>query len=516
MTAKRKLLMAICSGAVLALAMPKPGISVLAWIGLAPLLAALDGSRWTRAALLGFLTGLVYFSIILYWIWLFGYLPWALLAIAQAVYYALFGLVASRLMPSRIGWWGYIAVPAAWTAMQWSRSLGIYAFPWGGFAHVLANDTPVIQVASITGVWGIEFLVCAFNLTIAEVALHRRRSWAAVAVPVIVAAVVLGGFFETPRAASPHAGRKIAIIQQNMEHDVVPEYGYVTDSFDACVKMSIPAAKAGAKLIVWPETALPTEITDNGCGASIAALASATRTEYLVGGYDPGPKSTNGSYNAAHLYGVDGVKKGVYRKVHLVPFGEFVPLRNLLPFLKNYAIRDRDVLPGNEHVLLNSRIGRLGVSICFESLFPQIARQETANGAEVLVVTTNDSWFAHTQAARQHLMMSKLRAVENRRYVIRAALTGISAIIDPWGRAVREIGLFKRGVLIGDVTPLHRLTIFTRLGQYFAYLCALITLGSLVWGQRAKAGQLRRVGRTTQAPRLQVGDSPNPPHPNPA
>jgi len=166
--------------------------------------------------------------------------------------------------------------------------------------------------------------------------------------------------------------------------------------------------------------------------------------------------------------------------VRLVPFGEFVPLREQLPFLKDYGVRPEDVAPSKKHVLVNTNVGKAGVSICFESLFPQISRQETRNGAQMLFVITNDGWFARTQCARQHLMMAKLRAVENRRYVLRAAATGISAVIDPYGRTVAELEIHKRGVVKANVAPMNGLTIYTRFGDWFVYACAVTALAGLL------------------------------------
>jgi apolipoprotein N-acyltransferase len=162
--------------------------------------------------------------------------------------------------------------------------------------------------------------------------------------------------------------------------------------------------------------------------------------------------------------------------VQLVPFGEFVPFRDKLPMLQNYGVRAEDVLAAKKHVLLNTCIGRTGTNICFESLFPEIARGETLHGAELLCVVTNDAWFQRTQAAHQHLMMAQLRAVENRRYLARAAGTGISALIDPYGRIKKQIGLFTPSTIMANVQPHTELTIYTRFGQWFAYLCVLMLI----------------------------------------
>ncbi len=224
--------------------------------------------------------------------------------------------------------------------------------------------------------------------------------------------------------------------------------------------MSREAARKCPDLIVWPETTLPVNITTEGWGALISRLAAQTRANYVVGGYDSSPApSVIESYNSAHFYDRAGRKLGVYHKVRLVPYGEFVPMRGRLPFLNRYGIRDVDVLPGRSHNLVTTDIGELGTSICFESLFPQISRLETADGASLLLVITDDGWFGRTQAARGHLMMSKLRAIENGRFLVRGAATGISTIIDPYGRSLGELGIFRRGIVTGRVRPLRDLTL---------------------------------------------------------
>jgi len=175
----------------------------------------------------------------------------------------------------------------------------------------------------------------------------------------------------------------------------------------------------------------------------------------------------------------------VYHKVHLVPFGEFVPLRDKLPFLRNYGIREVDVLPGEHPSEIQIENARIRICICFESLFPQMTR----GGTHLLFVVTNDAWFGQTQAARQHLMMAKLRAVENRRYLVRAAASGISAFIDPYGRTIGELGLFKQGTLTQQVRSRSALTAYASFGDWFAYLCAGVAVLQFV-----KTARTRRSG----------------------
>lgn len=490
MTMKRKLLLAAISGVLCALAMPRPGIWLFSWFALVPLFAALRGARPAAAALCGLVTGTLYFAVVLYWIWLFGYLPWTLLAIVQGAFVAVFAAAAARTLPSRIGSWGYAAVPAIWTAVQWARGLGPYGFTWGSFAHAQANNLMVSQIAAVTGPWGVDFLVCLTNLALAEMlapAARVRSIRFAAAAALAVAAALAAGWLEIRAAPAPEGGAKVAIIQGNLSHDVQPPVDYVRDALDVYTSMTLDAARGKPDIIVWPETTLTAELAEPGLGTIVGMVANRAGAYLLVGALDaPDDPSITSCHNAAHLFDPSGRKVGVYRKVQLVPFGEFVPLRNTLPFLDRYQIRDEDVVPGSAHNLLPTRIGEIGVSICFESIFPHISRRETLDGAVALFVLTNDSWFGRTQAARQHLMMSRLRAIENRRYVARAASTGISSVIDPWGRQLGEIGIFRRGILTGRVLPRRDLTIYTRFGDWFAWGCAAFSVVSLLWSAGAR------------------------------
>lgn len=476
---KRKLFLAALSGALCAAALPRPGIWLFSWFALVPLLQALRCARPSAAALCGLISGIVYFGIILHWISLFGYLPWALLAIVQGCFFAMFAAVASRMLPSRIGLLGYAAAPAAWTVIQWARALGPYGFTWGSFAHAQANSPVVCQIASVTGPWGVDFLVCLVNVALAETLVpsgaRKRLLPAITAAAAAVFAAAVGLTAMHPASPTDNTRAAVAVIQGDLPRDAQPPPDYVRKALRTYTAMSLDAARKRPDIIVWPETTLPAELSDPGLGTLVGLTAKRAATYLLAGAFDtPDHPSVGGSHNAAHLYDPSGSKVGVYRKVRLVPFGEFVPMRGTLPFLDRYQIREEDVIPGRRHNLLRTRIGDLGVSICFESIFPQIARRETLDGAVALFVLTNDSWFGRTQAARQHLMMSRLRAIENRRWVVRAASTGISTFIDPWGRQHGEIGIFERGILTGLIEPHHTLTLYTRFGDWFAWLCAAV------------------------------------------
>lgn len=452
-----------------------------AWVGLVPLFIALRGVRIPQAAFYGLITGVVYYGIILHWMTLFGYLPWILLVIYQAAFFAVFAMLCIWLQPDKIKRWGFIAVPAAWVTLQYIHTLGPYGFIWGNFAHTQAENLPIAQIAAITGPWGIDFIVCLAGLALATAITSKGRQLA----PLIVAASLTLSIWiygvtclHTPPMTSE--GQPVAIIQGNMKNDFNPPPDYTEQAFQTYSRLSIEAAKDQPKLILWPETVLPVDLIKPGWDNLLEPLAKIIGTDLLVGGYDPSNSIPIGSYNALHLYSAKGTKTGVYHKVHLVPFGEFVPLRDYLPWLSNYGVRPDDVLPGRDFTLLESQAGKIGVNICFESTFSSIARCETYAGAELLCIVTNDAWLQRTPAVREHMMMSKLRAIENRRYVLRAAETGISAVIDPFGRTRKQLGIYRQGIIQDNVYPRRDLTLYTRFGDWFALICVFITFSCLL------------------------------------
>ncbi len=497
---KRNLGLAILSGIILSLSMPKPGWFWTAWVGLVPLLGASRRVGPGRAALLGLVAGCVYFGIILHWMLIFGKLPWLLLSVVQALWFSIFASTASVLWSLRSRYLTLAAVPAAWAAVQFLRSLGPYGFPWGSLAHTQANVLSIIQLGAFTGPWGIDFLICAANTAIVQSVfpLTGKRRWGPLFTAAGLAAILCaigwaGCAFSQPGSSI----LTVSVVQPSLTHAVNPAPDYVARAFEVHRQMSLEAARHSPDLVVWPETALTAVISEAGWGGLISKLASETGTSYLVGGYDSAEDPFEArSYNAAHLYGPDGRKLGVYRKVRLVPYGEFVPLREKLPWLRNYGIRDVDVLAGRSHKPLRLARSKIGVAICFESLFPGILRGEVRQGAQALFVLTNDSWFGKTQAAKQHLMMARLRAVETGRYVVRAASTGISAIIAPNGRICESVGMFKKGLITDRIYLYGAETAYVRWGDWFAYLCALCALCGLAIGWRCLSAANRQADRS--------------------
>jgi apolipoprotein N-acyltransferase len=468
------------SGVLLTLAFPRTNAHWLAWFALSPLMYYIYRLSGKRTLLCGAAFGFGFFGTLLFWITIFGKLPFVLLVVFQTLFIVGF-TVAAKLIGGRLEAWGrFILLPTLWTAFEWVRSLGLFGFTWGDLGYSQYKVLPLIQMASITGVWGISFLLVMSNAALANLAAGRKSGDLSVgrAQVALVGAVVLGAFI-FGRAAlirTIHGGPPIraAIIQGNISEEVQDaEYcRKATRAYDAMTQM---AAASGARLIVWPETVVP------GClGAdlylqrALTDLATRSSAYLLVGGWHQDMRQR--WYNTAFLFAPRTGFCGRYSKVHLVPYGEYVPARKYTPFVKYYGVKPYDTSPGPGFNLIRAGSLKIGTAICFESIFPDILRRMTADGANLLCVITDDQWFKRSPAAEQHMAASVLRAVENRRYLVRGAATGISCIIDPHGRILARADIFRAAILQADVRTLSRLSFFTRHGSWAVYLSVILTI----------------------------------------
>jgi len=482
-----QVLLAAGSGALLFLAFPRPALYPLAWVALVPLLVAIRRARPAASVLLGLVSGFVFFSVLLYWVAIFGYAPWLLLAVAEGLSVAVFALLAS--FAYRRGRFDVLLIPSLWTAIEWVRSLGSYGFTWGGLAYSQAPWPDIIQLASITGPWGVTFLIVFVNAALAGLVSRRdRRSlrWTAAAGAMVYAAWLGGVLSQAIWAArvSDMPAEKVAMVQGGIEM-TWRSSGLAERIYQTYWPMT-ETITGKPDFIVWPESALPDDIeTSPVLREEMSSLARRMGAYMLVGGMHevPDERAPGGrrEYNGAYLISPSGRITGAYYKVHLVPFGEFVPGRRWIPFLDRYPILDADRYPGPGYNTLHTQHGDIGVAICFESIFPQIARRLARDGAQMLFIITNDSWFKRTAAAAQHHEFAVFRAVENRRYVARNATTGITSLITPLGRVTGTADLGARQVVSGLVRMIPNRTLYTRYGDWFAGLCAAFGLIGLLF-----------------------------------
>jgi apolipoprotein N-acyltransferase len=504
----------VLSGALLFLSFPKFGHGGVAWVALVPLLVALEGTSGWRAARLGYVTGAVSALGTLYWTALvviqYGGLPlpagvavMVALCLAVALFPLLFGWATARLVAT-FGTAGLLGAPFAWVATELLRVHTFFEFPWCLLGYSQHAFLPAIQVASVTAVYGVSFILVASSSLLAYAILEvqpRRRSAALVGVAAVVATTVGGGVWAMSRPV-PETGRIVVGLVQGgirQEDKWVPENA--GDNVDRHLQLTAEASRRGARLVVWPESAVPF-LYDRDAGLA-AVLQATVRSEriYLFFGNDDLDVSTGRIYVGAKLLSPEGRLTSRYRKIHLVPFGEYVPMQRLFTFGGRFAAKlvqeVSDFSPGTEAATGVVDGHRIGGYICYEAIFPALARRFPAAGAELLVNITNDAWYGTTSAPYQHLAMAAFRAVENRRYMVRAANTGITAVVDPWGRVLDETRLFDRTVLVREVPFVTGTTFYTRHGDIFAYACLAVAL-ALVAASFRRGSSARWSGRASR------------------
>ena len=384
-----------------------------------------------------------------------------------------------------------LALPAAWVLLEFLRNTLLSGFGWNLLAHTQWSWIHLIQIADLTGAPGISFLVVMVNtalwLTVSRTGDPWRRPWREAApdstlVRWTAALCVLGALFYghhrlkqvDQAAADPSApALKIAVVQGNIPQREKWDEGFQEMIWSRHEALTRRAAEERPDLIVWPETAAPGFLEETAVQGRLASLAKEMNTALLVG--IPSEPEPGRLLNSAVWIGADGRIGQRYDKIHLVPFGEFIPLRPLLGWLTRlYPIPDFS--PGREFTVFQTSPA-LSVLVCFEDLFPGLSRAFVSRGARVLFVITNDGWFGRSAASLQHLQASVFRAVEGRVWIGRAANTGWSGFVDPAGRRLPSPGQvprFEEGVAVARVTEGPPVRTYVRCGEWFLWLCLLL------------------------------------------
>lgn len=488
------------TGVLLALSFPKFGHPAVAFVALAPLLVALPGSSGRRAFGLGWLSGLVSGVGLLYWTaWVvveYGGLPVPLAALgllALAATYALVhGLFAWTVAAwiRRFGLRALLGAPLAWVAVELLRTHTLFRFPWCLLGYSQAEVPVLVQIASLTAVYGVSFVlvacaaVLAYSVRAARSA-PRARAWVGLAL--LLAAQLGFGFWRLAQPEAAGTTLRVGLVQASIPQDEKWDQARALANIDAHVGLTHAAARQGARLVVWPESAVPYRYDDEPVIArELDALAQGLDVALLFGNDDrEGRPPDERYYVGAKMIAPQPSDAGDsrlalrYHKLRLVPFGEYVPLRALFTLGGRVGARlvqqVSDFTPGTEYTLGQLEGGRVAALICYEAIFPELAREFTRRGAGLLVSVTNDGWYGRTSAPYQHFAMVTLRAVENDVYVVRAANTGISAVIDPRGRVLARTRLFERTALVRDVALPEATnggrTFYARHGDVFAWGC---------------------------------------------
>jgi apolipoprotein N-acyltransferase len=491
--------LALVSGALLALSFPRYGHPAFAWIALVPLLVALATKRQParRAFLLGLTSGFIYFTATLYWtgtvIRTFGGIPLPaavlgviLLALYQGFFPALFALIVSRLIAGG-GLMALVLADAAWVATEFLRGIVFGGFPWVLLGDSQVTVLPVAQIASVFGVYGVSFLVAFVNGAIAYAMLTagRRRAAAIASAAIVLIAI---GAWGTARIADGSLTRtgtpiRVGLIQANVAQEDKWRSGEARRIFTTYIAMTRDAVSRGAEYVIWPESATPFMFERDPVGQeALRALARELRVPILFGSDQEVTRPEPALYNAAFLVTPDGKTAAVYRKIHLVPWGEFIPMKRLLFFVSPLVDSFTDFSPGTEMVLLPVNSHLTSTAICYEVVYPSLIRQAVQAGSELLTTITNDAWYGHSSAPYQHFALASMRAIEQGRYLVRAANTGISGVVDPYGRIVRQSGIFEQDALVEQVRFLNVRTIYSRIGDVIAYVAiALVAIGLIVF-----------------------------------
>ncbi|HEY1678029.1 MAG TPA: apolipoprotein N-acyltransferase [Candidatus Sulfotelmatobacter sp.] len=505
-------LLMLLSAILQVLIFPLPGVYILSWAALTPLLIALLRARpageleiagatrlqpatpW-QGFLLGYACGILWYAGTCYWIFdtmrQYGGLnvPMAALALFLfccylGLYHGLFGLLVSLLSSPRDFRRALVASPFLWVAVELARTR-ITGFPWTLLGIAQVDNAALSRIAGFTGVYGISFEIALVNVALAAAFLvPRQKRFAMLAAALAAAAVLQAGRLLDAPASKPD--RAALLVQQNIPVSADwtnPAYFQqtLTDLSHLTIQ-SATDAKAKPDLIVWPESPAPFFSNDPRFRDAISTIARQTHAAMVagsVGSNAPTPSTQGPIFNSASLVSPEGVWKERYDKVHLVPFGEYLPFPSLFSFAGGLTKEVGAFEHGTSHRPLDAEGTQLGVFICYESIFPDEVRQFANNGAQVFVNISNDGWYGDSGAYAQHLNQTRMRAIENDRWLLSATDTGVTASIDPFGRVIASVPRKERIALVAPYALNSATTFYTRHGDWFAYLCAIISLGAL-------------------------------------
>ncbi|MBI2563772.1 MAG: apolipoprotein N-acyltransferase [candidate division NC10 bacterium] len=493
--------LAVGSGLLSAAAFPPWDLGPLAFLALVPLFLALEGTGPGQAAWLGTAGGLSFYLATIWWVintmTTYGRMP---LVLSLVVLLLLCGVLAGYtaafawLLAAGQRWLRLprevlpLVAAGLWTALEYLRSYLLSGFPWALLGTSQYRQPTIRLLASAVGVYGISALLILVNAALAGLLAWTLRPrdeagrWREVLVPLGLAAVSLlasVGYgrlvWQDPTGGPPI---RVALLQGNIDQSLKWDRGYQAATLDIYERLARGAAAEKPALIVWPETAVPFFLRrDAELSPRLRRLAAEAGIPMLVGSPDLGDDGF--LYNAVFLLGSDGQIRGRYDKRHLVPFGEYVPLKGIFFFLDKLVVGIGDFGRGRSATVFSLDGARFSVMICYEVIFPGEVRQFVREGAQFLVNITNDAWFGKSGAPYQHLAMAAMRAVENGIYLVRAANTGVTALITPTGAILAETGIFTEAALVGSVRARQAETPYTRYGDVLAWVC-LAFLGAYV------------------------------------
>ncbi len=514
----------LLSAALQVLIFPLPGLYVFSWMALAPLVLALLRARPAGALeiedhlklqpatpaqgfLLAYVSGILWFAGTCYWIFdtmrLYGGLSPAaallvliLFCLYLALYHGFFGLLLALLAgPGHDDRRALVAAPFLWVAVELARTR-ITGFPWNLLGISQINNVALARIAAWTGVYGISFEIVLVNVALAAAFVVPRKKRGPLLVAALAAAVVLqsGQLIEAPATVS---NRAALLVQQNIPVAANWTRDYYENTLRDLSNLTVNSAQADSSqlepgkisatkidLLVWPESPAPFLTNDPLFRSAVSETARRAGSWMVVGAIGVPESRSQGPnapmFNSAALVNPSGEWITRYDKVHLVPFGEYLPFPDLFSFAGGLTREVGQFEAGSSRSPLNAGGARLGIFICYESVFPDEVRQFANNGAQVFVNISNDGWYGDSGAYAQHLNQTRMRAIENDRWILSTTDTGVTGSIDPWGRVVTQLPRKQRAALVAPYALTSVTTFYTRHGDWFAYLCAIISIGALI------------------------------------
>jgi apolipoprotein N-acyltransferase len=461
------------------------------------------------AFFLGLLAGVVYFSVTLYWLvetmTTFGGLSTAVAVLAAfllvaylSLFPAVFAVVVARCARV-IGSAAALLVPPVWVATELGRQYVWDGFPWALLGYSQVHWLWIAQVASITGVYGLSFLLALTAAAAAYVFTERtpRAMTVAASVAVLVVVCAAWGRARLTESALLATGTpvRVAVVQANIAQQDKWDPSLADSITSRYLDMTRQALGRGATFIIWPESSTPFYFErDLLRGSAIRRMAIEGKATLLIGSDQIEPvraepnreKPEERVYNAAFLVQPDGRIGAVYRKMHLVPFGEYVPAQRLLFFVGPIVEAVSAFVPGTEPTLLPVDGHQASTAICYEVIFASLMRQFVTRGSELLTTITNDAWYGTSSAPYQHWDQAAMRSIEGGRYLARAANTGISGFVDPYGRVLEKTTLFSQALLVADLRFITAQTIYSRIGDAVAWASLAITIAALLATARVR------------------------------
>ncbi len=504
-TYKNRYVLSCLSGLLLALSFPTPNLFLLAWIALVPFIySILDSENRFTTFKLGLIFGIVFFFSTQYWIYHsithYGNIPFILsisivllLCIYQGFYIGLFGVLLN-FSCKRLSLPVSISAPVLWITFEYLRGVLFTGFPWSLLGYTQFQFLPLIQIADITGIYGISFLIVFSNGIISEFLLYKKYQGADIynytatgggkllSLLIFLIIIVLSITYGFARIKSIKGNDVIvvSIIQGNIDQSKKWDPEYQDEVLKIYKNLTIKALKDMPKLVVWPETSVPFFFGSDRKNTEALIDFQRSLNTYLVFGSVLIKEFKKNKYslsNSVILLSHNGKTIFNYDKIHLVPFGEYVPLKKILFFIDKLVVGIGDFVRGEEYSIAETQIGKFATPICYEIIFPGLIRRfYLNNGGDLLITITNDAWFGRTTGPYQHFVMSIFRAIENRKPLIRAANTGISGFIDSTGKVLKSTRLFERTFITETVIKNTEMTFYTRFGDIFAYLCNIYSL----------------------------------------